>query len=257
MSHRTAITDLRSKARWTPADYIRQGDLWIVSSSWTEKPTPARTLAHLSASYLTWDGAPAGEPGTLNRMIASVIQPLAVPPLWTSDDGRQTLCPVNLNSRHAASQLADLVTKKMAAFDGVLIDYYVALGWAYPGAYSEDFWLQWNTNLRAWVEQMRALRPDWIVLGQVHQNTEPTGALNGRYAEQSLTSFGMTFEKNAADVATFAALSKMTGREVVFVAELREPLRFPQSYIDATKAFCATTGAYLSAGRDQFAGMAL
>lgn len=254
---RHCITDLRGSGRWTPADYTRQADLWIVSSSWTEKPTPQRTLAHLSASYLTIDGALAGGVGTLNRMIGTLIQPLAVPPLWTSADGRQTLCPINLNARHAASELADLVTRKMAAFDGVLIDYFCGLGWAYPGAFSEDFWALWDRSLRAWVEQMRALRPDWIIVGQVHQNTEPTGALNGRYIEQDLTSFGCTFESNAKDVSQFTAMAKLTGREVVFVAELRDPLRYPAYYVDQVKAFCESTGAYLSAGRDATAGMAL
>lgn len=254
---RHCITDLRGKGRWTPADYTRQADLWIVASSWTDKPTPARTLAHLSASYLTLDGAVSGEPGTLNKMIGTMLQPLAVPPLWTSADGRQTLCPVNLNARHAASQLADLVTKKMAAFDGVLIDYFVSLAWAYPGAFSEDFWAQWDRSLRAWVEQMRALRPDWIIVGQIHQNTEPTGALNGRYCEVDLTSFGCSFESNIRDFQAFAALSKMSGREIVNVAELRDPLRYPAWYVDKVKGACELTGAYLSWGRDASAGVGL
>lgn len=247
---KTAITDLRGKGRWTAADYARQADLWIVASSWTEKPTKARTLAHLSASYLTWDGQIVGPPGTLNDLIGRTMKALPVTPLWTSADGRQTLMPVDITQRHADAQMADLVTKKMAAFDGVLIDYYVALAFAYPGQFSEDFWLKWDRALRSWVEQMRRLRPDWIFLGQVHQLTEPCGALNGLYNEVDMTSFGASFESHSRDVTQLKSLAALTGREVVYVAELREPARYPLWYQSAYRAWCETNGAYASMGRD-------
>lgn len=245
---KTAITDLRGKGRWTEADYTRHADLWIVASTWTEKPTPARTLAHLSASYLTLDGQVAGEPGTLNNMIGSTMSPLG-PALWTSADGRMTLVPVDITRRHAVSLLADLVCRSLGAFDGLNLDYFTPLGWAIPG-YDDAFWEKYANCLSSWVEQMRALKPAWIFTGQNHRVDWWTGCLNGLYLEQDLTSFGQTFESHARDVEGFRSLSQMSKREVVTVAELRSPERYPSWYVTAFKAWCEANGAFASIGRD-------
>lgn len=252
----TCGTDLRGKGRWTPADYERKADLWIVASSWTEKPVKdARTLAHVQPVIYELDGKPAGD---LSVLLSSLPRLNVPTPLWTSDDGRQTIWPIDLTQRGVVSQLADrLARQRLQWADGLLLDYFVALGWAYPNLYSEDFWQKWNNALRAWVEQMRTLRPDWVFVGQVHQLTDPCGALNGLYTEQDLTSFGTTPAQHAGDISAFLSLSRMTGREVVCVAELREPGRYPQSYRDAFKAWCEANGAYASVGRDQFAGQTL
>lgn len=251
MSLKYALTDLRGGKRWVEADYARKADLWIVAATWEDKPVAGqRTLVQVSPTYLTLDGKIAGAPGTLNNLIGTTLRHLGAGPLWTSDDGRMTLEPVDLTARHAASSLADLIATKMGHMDGCNLDYFVPLAFAYPGKFSDEFWEKWNNALRAWVEQMRALRPSWVFVGQVHQIIDPCGALNGVYAEQDLTSFGASFTTHEADIARMKAITDLDKREMVNVVELRYPGRYPLWYQDAVKAFCERTGACLSWGRD-------
>lgn len=258
----TALTDLRGKGRWLLADYAREADLYVVGSYWQEKPIAGkRTFAQVSATYLTLDGNVSGEPGSLNKAIGTTLPALEnVPPLWVSDDGRQTQIPLDLTQRHVASELADLMVSHLSWPDGLNIDWY-GFGWAYPPEkypqYDADFWKKFDDQLQSWVEQMRSRKPAWVFTGQHHQITPPCGALNGLYLEQSLTSFGETLNSHTGQVKTFQSLAKLSGREVVFIAELREPGKFPDWYQAAFKAWCETNGAYASVGRDQFAGQPL
>jgi hypothetical protein len=164
--------------------------------------------------------------------------------LWES--GSQRVEAFDLTNPNVRGVWTDLLVNHFTWASGVHFDYFTRLDWLDP-TFSSGYWTAYQEGWRDVVARIRKAREEWIVLGQEWHETPITGVLDGRFVEDNLTQFGLTFSEQA----------HILGQNPQHVVELRDPLRFPLWYRRETIRVVEEAGCFLSWGRDALAGVDL
>ena len=167
--------------------------------------------------------------------------------VWNGDAGWHTKL-LDLTRPGMVDDFLGLIRTYFAWADGIHLDYASAWSWQFKDLAPTD--KAWDDALVALVTGIRAQGK--LALAQQWHLTPPVLAASGAFLEQSPTSFGRTLADHTADIAAFR---KQAGtRESLFVAELREPEKFPKEYVDEMTAWAQREAVVLSFGRDAHAG---
>lgn len=238
---RTALYDCRGVP-----DLTKYADLYIIGPWFTKRPEVAnpngRVLVSVSTTLLYGPDQRIAENdynlavnAIANKYGAVIDQVLGVEP-----NGYSTR-PIDITKRGVAQALLALWISRFSWSRGIHFDIFTPL--AEPAA-------TWDGVLTGMASAIRS--SGMLVVGQQYHPTGATAACNGCWWEQSPTSFGYTMERHAADLALFRKGMELfhDPREILFVAELRDPSIYPSWYIDQVKAWASANGLYLSQGVD-------
>ncbi len=269
------LYDARGPKGWTTNDRARVADLCGVRG-WTEPAIAGIPNLVLSGtSYYTYEGRPAGEPGTLIYRTADEAMRRGYdifPTLpkqgrvlvWESPDQRQQTWGINLARREVAHWFARVHAECDAWAAGWHFDYWTSLGWLWDSPwyrqrtgttgvmYPDQFWQNYDSGMGTFSTSLRAFRPTALQIGQQFHNGSPPYSqmrgLNGRWIEDYPTRW-MSFDQNELQLKEWASqVSKQT--PIAHVFELRDPTRFSITYQRQVLDWCAAIGAYCSWGVD-------
>ena len=234
-------------------DLSKPGDFYSVGPYFFALPVTGnpkgRVLVAMSSTILCDpDGHPSNREFNFDLYHAAVKRKATTNRVvWNGDTGWHTKL-LDLTKPGMVDDFLDLVHRYFAWADGVHFDYASAWSWQFPDLASTD--TAWDDALVALFTGIRAQGK--LALAQQWHLTRPVLAASGAFLEQTPTSFGRTIADHAADIAAFR---KQAGaRETLFVAELREPAKFPKDYVDAMTAWAERDDIVLSFGRDAHAG---
>ena len=244
-SPRTLILDWRGRP-----DLTKPGDFYSIGPYFFARPAlgnvGGRVLVAMSATIL-YD--PDGHPSTREfnhdlHHAAMKRKAMTQRVVWRGDNGWHTRL-FDLTKPGMVEDVLALVRAYFGWADGVHLDYASAWSWQFEDMAPRD--AAWDDALAALLAGIRAQKK--LALAQQWHLTRPVLAASGAFLEQSPTSFGRTLDDHARDIAEFRRQAK-DGREVLFVAELREPAKFPMDYVDALRTWAVTNDVALSFGRD-------
>ena len=248
LTTRTLILDWRGRP-----DLAKVGDFYSVGPYFFARPAlgnpRGRVLVAMSSTILCDpDGHPSNREFNFDLYHAAVKRKATTDRVvWNGDTGWHTKL-LDLTRPGMVDDFLDLVRRYFAWADGVHLDYASAWSWQFKDLAPTD--AAWDDALVALLTGIRA--QGRLALAQQWHLTRPVLAASGAFLEQSPTSFGRTLADHTADIRKFREQAK--GREILFVAELRDPAKAPLEYVSKLKTWATENEVALSFGRDARAG---
>lgn len=240
---RRLLLDWRGKP-----DLSKRAEFYSIAATATKKPIlgnpNARVLVAISPTILYDGDQVAGELDGFNQWLAGLLfhrDALTTQVLWQGPGQWHTRL-VDITKRGVVQDMLALIERFFGWAHGIHVDGFTA--WAEP-------YEAWDRALAGLASGIRAQQHKLCLAQQFHP-TPPSMAASGEFFEQSPTSFGQTMESHAKDIAQFRELLKQAkdDRETLFVAEIREPERFPDWYLAQVRSFALANDVVLSYGRD-------
>lgn len=243
---RTMVVDWRGVP-----DTKKRADFYSIASTAEARPLlgnpSGRVLAALSTTVLFNGEFPSSRPFNADLCAHAMKRSALTGRVVWGDPLAWHTRLIDITKRGMAGDMLGLIWKYFPWADGIHLDYFTAMSWAFPElAPLDDLWDRVLAGLANGIRDQGKL-----CLGQQFHPTAPSTALSGEFWEVSPTSFGQTLESHAADVKAFRDLvRRVDQRETLFVSEIREPARFPQSYLDQVNAWAEANDFVLSICRD-------
>lgn len=254
MSYRTMCVDWRAQP-----NLLKAADFYSLGPLHETRPTlgnpKGRALVAVSATLLYGpEGAPSSREYNADFYeLAKAKGALTEREAWRNEYGWSSRI-VDVTKRGMVSGWLALFAKHFGWADGVHLDWASAWSWAFPDMAPTDE--AWNNALSGFLGGV--LGTGRLAIGQQFQLTPIIMAGSGAFWEQYPTGFGSDFDRHAQELVEFRNMtSRVDGREVLFVSELREPGKFPEWYRIKMQQWASVNDIVLSWGRDSTAMVGL